>query len=149
MIDNEQVKIDFKPLLQCIHIYDSMDSIEELQLNYQSDRRVRLPSFFALSDLQQAQSALILSQSAVFSQASLAQLLAQIIGFFVIESHVIRSTNYPIPFRSEVEVEDLWEGMLEKTVEFVKNGLRDCEELETFLSVKKKVEGFVMILEVR
>ncbi|KAH8915894.1 exocyst complex subunit Sec15-like protein [Atractiella rhizophila] len=133
VIDNAQVKVDFKPLLQCIHIYDSMDSVEELQLNYQSDRR--------------AQSALILSQSTTFSLASLTQLLSQIIGFFVIESHVIRETSYPIPFRSETEVEDLWEGMLEKTVEFVKQGLNTCEDLEIYLGVKKKVEGFVMILE--
>ena len=34
------VRIDFKPLYQCIHIYDTLDSREELQLSYQADRRV-------------------------------------------------------------------------------------------------------------
>lgn len=39
-VDNEQVQIDFKPLYQCIHIYDVMDMREQLQANYQDDRRV-------------------------------------------------------------------------------------------------------------
>ncbi|KAN0062930.1 Rab GTPase-binding exocyst subunit S15 [Thecaphora frezii] len=38
-VDNEHVKIDFKPLYQCIHIYDVMDMREQLQSNYQEDRR--------------------------------------------------------------------------------------------------------------
>lgn len=45
VLDNETVKIDFKPLYTCIHIYDALDAREELQLSYQADRRVRLPSF--------------------------------------------------------------------------------------------------------
>lgn len=41
VLDNENVKIDFKPLYTCIHIYDTLDAREELQLSYQADRRVR------------------------------------------------------------------------------------------------------------
>ena len=45
MLDNDQVRIDFKPLYQCIHIYDTLDAREELQLSYQADRRVRHSPF--------------------------------------------------------------------------------------------------------
>ena len=41
VLDNETVKVDFKPLYTCIHIYDTLDAREELQLSYQADRRVR------------------------------------------------------------------------------------------------------------
>ena len=42
LLDNESAKIDFKPLYTCIHIYDTLDARDELQLSYQADRRVRL-----------------------------------------------------------------------------------------------------------
>lgn len=39
-LDNEQIKIDFRPLYQCIHIYEALDAKTELQRNYQDDRKV-------------------------------------------------------------------------------------------------------------
>lgn len=41
VLDNDNVKVDFKPLYQCIHIYETLDALPELQSSYQSDRRVR------------------------------------------------------------------------------------------------------------
>lgn len=38
---NETIQLDYKPLLQCIHIHDALDSRSELQRSYQEDRRVR------------------------------------------------------------------------------------------------------------
>jgi len=43
VLDNDNIKIDFKPLYTCIHIYDTLDAREELQLSYQADRRVGSP----------------------------------------------------------------------------------------------------------
>lgn len=40
-LDNEHIRIDFKPLYQCIHIYEALDCKAELQRNYQEDRKVR------------------------------------------------------------------------------------------------------------
>lgn len=39
-LDNDQVRVDFRPLLECIHIYTTMDALEELQRSYQEDRKV-------------------------------------------------------------------------------------------------------------
>lgn len=39
-LNNDHVHIDFKPLYQCIHIYDALDARAELQRNYQEDRKV-------------------------------------------------------------------------------------------------------------
>jgi len=36
----DQVKVDFQPLYQCIHIYMSLDSLDELRNSYQADRKV-------------------------------------------------------------------------------------------------------------
>lgn len=39
-LDNEHIRIDFKPLYQCIHIYEALECKAELQRNYQEDRKV-------------------------------------------------------------------------------------------------------------
>lgn len=41
VFDNSELKVDFKPLYHCIHIYTALDSLDELRKSYQADRRVR------------------------------------------------------------------------------------------------------------
>ncbi|BGP28404.1 Rab GTPase-binding exocyst subunit S15 [Rhodotorula toruloides] len=133
VLDNDAVKIDFKPLYTCIHIYDTLDAREELQLSYQADRR--------------AQAGLLLSSTSSlnpFSLPALSTLLEEIVGFFLIESHVLRTTN---SFRSEQDVEDLWNEMCERVVKIVDEGLAGCEEAEVFLGTKFKILTFVQTLE--
>jgi hypothetical protein len=152
-LDNDTVRIDFKPLYQCIHIYDTLDSREELQLSYQADRRVGYHSeghlqltLTSVSTIQ-AQAFLLLSQTASLTPLSLpalSALLEEIVGFFLIESHVLRTTN---SFRLEQDVEDLWDGMCERVVRIVDEGLAGCEDPEIFLGTKFKVLTFVQTLE--
>ncbi len=96
----------------------------------------------------QAQAFLLLSQTASltpFSLPALSALLEEIVGFFLIESHVLKTTN---SFRSEQDVEDLWDGMCERVVRIVDEGLAGCEDPEVFLGTKFKVLTFVQTLEV-
>ncbi|GAA6023710.1 hypothetical protein JCM8202_003147, partial [Rhodotorula sphaerocarpa] len=133
VLDNDAVTIDFKPLYTCIHIHDTLDAREELQLRYQDDRR--------------AQAGLLLSSTSSlspFSLSALTALLEEIVGFFLIESHVLRTTN---SFRSEQDVEDLWDEMCERVVRIVDQGLATCEEAEVFLGTKFKILTFVQTLE--
>lgn len=39
-LDNEEITVDFKPLYQCIHIYETLERTAELQRSYQGDRKV-------------------------------------------------------------------------------------------------------------
>jgi hypothetical protein len=97
----------------------------------------------------QAQAGLLLSSTSTttpFSLSALSTLLEEIVGFFLIESHVLRTTN---SFRSEQDVEDLWDGMCERVVRIVDDGLAGCEDPEVFLGTKFKVLTFVQTLEVR
>ncbi|GAA5865113.1 hypothetical protein JCM1840_005744 [Sporobolomyces johnsonii] len=132
-LDNDTVRIDFAPLYTCIHIYTTVDLLEELQLSYQADRRAQ--AFLLLSST---------SSLTPFSLPALSALLEEIVGFFLIESHVLRTTN---SFRSEQDVEDLWDGMCERVVEIVDQGLKGEEDPEVFLGTKFKVLTFVQTLE--
>ncbi len=40
-LQNEQIQVDFKPLFQCIHVYEALDCRSELQRHYQEDRKVK------------------------------------------------------------------------------------------------------------
>ncbi|GAA5885896.1 hypothetical protein JCM3774_002257, partial [Rhodotorula dairenensis] len=133
VLDNESVKIEFKPLYTCIHIYDTLDARDELQLSYQADRR--------------AQAGLLLSSTASltpFSLSALSALLEEIVGFFLIESHVLRTTD---SFRSEQDVEALWDEMCDRVVSIVDRGLAECQEADVFLGTKFKILTFVQTLE--
>lgn len=59
---------------------------------------------------------------------------------------MLKTTN---SFRSEQDVEDLWDGMCERVVRIVDEGLGGCEDPEAFLGTKFKVLTFVQTLEVR
>ncbi|GAA5918475.1 hypothetical protein JCM1841_003987 [Sporobolomyces salmonicolor] len=132
-LDNDSVRIDFAPLYTCIHIYTTVDLLEELQLSYQADRRAQ--AFLLLSST---------SSLTPFSLPALSALLEEIVGFFLIESHVLKTTK---SFRSEQDVEDLWDGMCERVVEIVDQGLKGEEDPEVFLGTKFKVLTFVQTLE--
>ncbi|EPQ27215.1 uncharacterized protein PFL1_05138 [Pseudozyma flocculosa PF-1] len=132
-VENEHVKIDFKPLYQCIHIYDIMDMREQLQANYQEDRR--------------AQANLLLSQGLSFhpSNPTFPALLEEVVGFFIVEHHVLQTS--PPGFRADQEVDDLWDNMCERVVDIVSVGLRDCKDTKVYVSTKAAVQTFIQTLE--
>ncbi|WFD05365.1 Rab GTPase-binding exocyst subunit S15 [Malassezia vespertilionis] len=132
-LNNEHVQVDFKPLYQCIHIYEVLDQREKLQAHYQEDRK--------------AQANLLLSQDLVIRKGGkeLMALLEEIVGYFVVESHVMHTS--PPGFRPLTEVEDLWETICERVVEMVKWGLRDCTEAKAFVESKSAVQTFIRTME--
>lgn len=69
----------------------------------------------------------------------------ELVGFFIIESHVARVMP---DFRSQNDVDELWDQMCLRMVEVVGGGLKGCEDAEVFLGVKKEVLLFVQTLEV-
>lgn len=39
VLDNDQLKVDFTPLYQCIHIYTALDALDDIRKSYQADRK--------------------------------------------------------------------------------------------------------------
>ncbi|KAJ7590888.1 rsec15 [Mycena floridula] len=128
VLDNEQLTINFKALYECIHIYTALDSLEELQRSYQADRK--------------AQSDLILPYPLPLS--ALPSLTQEISGFFIVETHVLETTG---SFRSERDVEELWEALISRLTSAVETSLKTETDPEVFLRVKECLIGFIMTLE--
>ncbi|KAL7421699.1 Rab GTPase-binding exocyst subunit S15 [Cryptotrichosporon argae] len=133
-LDNDEIHIDFKPLYQCIHIYEALDAKSELQRNYQEDRKT--------------QANLILSSRSSTSPETLLStlplLMQELVGFFIIEAHVLRTSP---DFRNRRDVDDLWDGMCRRIVDIVGLGLKGCGQLEVFLESKTNILLFVQTLE--
>ncbi|KAF7332249.1 Rsec15 protein [Mycena kentingensis (nom. inval.)] len=128
VLNNEQINVDFKPLFECIHIYTTLDSLDELQKSYQADRK--------------AQSDLILPYPLPLN--SLPSLMQEISGFFIIETHVLQTTG---TFRSERDVEELWDGLLARLTSAIDGALRTETDPDSFLSVKENLLSFINTLE--
>lgn len=77
--------------------------------------------------------------------ASLSAVTQEISGFFIVETHVLETTG---TFRSEREVEELWEGVVSRLTIAVQSSLRAESDPDSFLRVKECLIGFIMTLEV-
>lgn len=91
----------------------------------------------------QAQSDLIIPDTLPLS--SLFSVTEQIVGFFIIETHVLNTTGN---FRSERDVEELWDSLLARVTTVVDTALKEETDADSFLRVKESLMGFVMTLEV-
>ncbi|EMD40837.1 hypothetical protein CERSUDRAFT_111421 [Gelatoporia subvermispora B] len=128
VLDNEQLQVDFKPLYECIHIYTALDSLDEIRRSYQADRK--------------AQSDLIIPSPLPLS--SLPSVTQEIVGFFIIETQVLNTTG---SFRSEREVEDLWDSLVKRLGSAVEGTLKNETDADAYLRVKEGLLGFIMTLE--
>ena len=160
LLDDQTTKIDFKPLYQCIHIYDTLDALEDLQKSYQADRSVSVCKKYLLHlcpDVihRQSQASLILSESQSiqpFSLEVLSQLLEEIVGFFIIESYVLSSTSTgpskrKIRFRMSEQVGELWKMMSERLAHVIYSGLSGTNDPDIHLATKNKLLSTVQTLQ--
>nr|CAG8441077.1 15646_t:CDS:10 [Entrophospora candida] len=128
------VPIDFKPLYQCLHIYEELGKRNEFKTNYEEDRK--------------AQANLVLSQSfslkAGRDNGGFEAFLQDVIGFFIIERTIVYSTQN---FRSQTDVDNLWNTVMIKVVKIVSDSLGDCHDPDLFLRIKLALFTFIQTLE--
>ena len=97
----------------------------------------------------QTQATLILTSRLATTPESLMStlpiLMQELVGFFIIEAHVLRSMP---DFRSRRDVDELWDEMCKRIVEVMGQGLKGCGQPEVFLESKTNVLLFVQTLEV-
>ncbi|WVN88298.1 uncharacterized protein L203_103503 [Cryptococcus depauperatus CBS 7841] len=134
-LDNDEIKVDFKPLYQCIHIYEALGQKPELQRSYQEDRKTQA-TLILTSRLSTTPSTLL---------STLPLLIQELVGFFIIEAHVLHTMP---DFRTQRDVDELWDEMCKRIVEIMGQGLKGCKEPEVFLDSKTQVLLFVQTLEV-
>ncbi|GAA5800179.1 hypothetical protein HPULCUR_005604 [Helicostylum pulchrum] len=129
----DEVNIDFEPLYRCIHVYDTLGKRNEFKTSYSEDRR--------------AQANLALSTPINLKEGNLVTfetLLQDIVGFFIIEHMILHNTT---EFRSQAEVDGLWEMVTGKVILVVSESLKGCSDPELFLRIKFSLLIFIQTLE--
>jgi len=101
-------------------------------------------SCFCVLYVLQAQSDLILPTPIPLN--ALASLIQEIAGFFIVETHVLKTTGN---FRSEQELEELWDSLLGRLCLALDDALSAETDPEGYLRVKEALIGFIMTMEVR
>lgn len=71
-------------------------------------------------------------------------LLQDIVGFFIIEHMILHNTT---EFRSQAEVDGLWEMVTGKVILVVSESLKGCSDPELFLRIKFSLLIFIQTLE--
>ena len=99
---------------------------------------------FSSSYTPQAQSDLILPTPMPLN--ALTSLIQEIAGFFIVETHVLKTTGN---FRSEQELEELWDSLLGRLCLALDDALNTETDPEGYLRVKEALIGFIMTMEVR
>lgn len=133
LLDNETVKLDFAPLYQSIHIYTALSALSELQSSYQRDRK--------------EQASLIMNDNTSTQLVNaLPSLTASLLGFFVVETEILKNT---VGFRDWRQVEELWEDVEGQLVERLENALRYEKDAKVVGEYKDALLPFVQTIEVR
>ena len=95
-----------------------------------------------------SQANLVLSQSFTLREGNekgFETFLHDIVGFFVVEYVIVHSTQ---DFRSQTEVDNLWDSVITKVVKIIAESLDECHDPNLFLQIKFSLFTFIQTLEV-
>lgn len=130
---NEEVKIDFEPLFECLHIHEALGEPDEFRLTYTDTRR--------------QQKELLMSKTLTFTDediSSLNNLLEGIAGFAIIEkATMMKTTN----FRSAADVDELWDSMCKKATAIIGPALEGVTVADTLLKIKNVLALFIQTMD--
>ncbi|MCJ1468463.1 hypothetical protein MMC07_007092 [Pseudocyphellaria aurata] len=132
ILDNEDVQVDFTPLLECIHIHDALGQTDKLRGEYATTRRQQkdllMPTSITLVDAE---------------AASLSELLEGVAGFAIVERATMKKTP---ELRSAVDVDDLWNSMCQTAIALISNALHEVENAEVLLKIKGVIALFIQTM---
>ncbi|RAK71331.1 Rab GTPase-binding exocyst subunit SEC15 [Aspergillus fijiensis CBS 313.89] len=132
LLQNDELQVDFTPLLECLHIHRSLGRIDMFRLEYANTRRrqkeLLLPTSIMLIDED---------------GACLHNLLEEMAGFAIVE----RSTMKRIPdLRSPIDVDELWDSMCQAAVSLIMKALREVDNAESLLKIKNLIALFMQTM---
>lgn len=142
VFENEHIKVDFEPLFECLHIYDALGEREDFRAIYADTRQQQKD--LLLNGVQ----SLDLSaggENGEGDTGGLAGLLEQIAGFAILERETVKRTG---GFRSEAEVERLWDSMVKKAVGLIGKAVAGVQGADLLLKVKNILALFIQTMDV-
>lgn len=128
-IDDEdlcaQDLIDFSPIYRCLHIYTVLDDKDYFAKYYQKQRR------------DQSKLVLQAPQAMHDNLEAYKKYIYSIVGFFVVEDHVMNTTGGEIVTRSYLE--ELWTSSLAKAINVLSMSSSSCTDPNILLRIKNLI----------
>ncbi|KAM0395759.1 hypothetical protein ACHAPZ_009260 [Fusarium culmorum] len=133
VLNNEELQVDFYPLLEALHIHEALGQLDKFRSEYGATRRQQ-------KDLLLPSSIGLLAED----EQSLSSLLEGIAGFAIIE----KATMQRVPhLRSANDVEELWDSMCTAVINLTSKGLGDIEDAEALIKIKTIIALFIQTME--
>ncbi|KAI1406618.1 exocyst complex subunit Sec15-like protein [Hypoxylon fuscum] len=135
VLDNEELKVEFTPLFEALHIHDALGQIDRFRSEYAATRR--------------QQKELLLPKNSVTlenddDESSLSSLLEGISGFAIIE----KATMQQVPqLRTAIEVEELWDSMCSAVISLTSKALSEVNDAQVLLNIKGRIDLFILTME--
>ncbi|KFY04873.1 hypothetical protein O988_00472 [Pseudogymnoascus sp. VKM F-3808] len=133
-LDNDELRVDFTPLFECLHIHEALGQSDKFRTEYAATRRrqkeLLLPSSISLLEND---------------DSSLSSLLEGIAGFAIIERATMRRAHN---LRSPVDVDELWDSMCQAAISLISKALDDVDNAEVLLKIKGVIALFIQTLDI-
>lgn len=120
-----QDMIDFSPIYRCLHIYTVLDDKDYFAKYYQKQRK------------DQSKLVLQAPQAMHDNLEAYKKYIYSIVGFFVVEDHVMNTTGGEIVTRSYLE--DLWQSSLTKAINVLSMSSSSCTDPNILLRIKNLI----------
>ena len=133
VFDNDDVQVDFTPLLECLHIHSALGQTEKFQSEYAATRR--------------QQKELLMSSNVTLTEAedsSLSELLEGIAGFALVEK--VSMAKAP-DLRSTADADELWDSMCQDAISLIAKALNNVGNAEVLLRIKGIVALFIQTMK--
>ncbi|KAF3065133.1 Exocyst complex component sec15 [Daldinia childiae] len=133
VLDNEELKVDFTPLFEALHIHEALGQSDKFRSEYAATRRrqkeLLLPSSVSLT---------------TDDESSLSSLLEGIAGFAIIEKATMRQVPQ---LRTAIDVEELWDSMCSTAISLTSKALSDIADAQVLLNTKGRIDLFILTME--
>uniref|UniRef100_A0A8K9Y3H9 Exocyst complex component n=1 Tax=Oncorhynchus mykiss TaxID=8022 RepID=A0A8K9Y3H9_ONCMY len=123
-VPGAQELVDFSPVYRCLHIYTVLGSREQFENYYRNQRR--------------KQARLVLQPHSNMHETleGYRRYFNQIVGFFVVEDHILHTTQGLV---NRAYVEELWELALSKTIAALRTHSSYCTDPDLVLDLKNLI----------
>ncbi|KAI1661634.1 exocyst complex subunit Sec15-like protein [Daldinia decipiens] len=133
VLDNEELKVDFTPLFEALHIHEALGQSDKFRSEYAATRRrqkeLLLPGSVSLT---------------TDDESSLSSLLEGIAGFAIIEKATMRQVPQ---LRTAIDVEELWDSMCSTAISLTSKALSDIIDAQVLLNTKGRIDLFILTME--
>ncbi|XP_072543794.1 exocyst complex component 6B [Salminus brasiliensis] len=131
-VPGAQDLVDFSPVYRCLHIYTVLGSRDEFENYYRKQRR--------------KQARLVLQPHSNMHETleGYRRYFNQIVGFFVVEDHILHTTHGLV---NRAYVEELWELALSKTIAALRTHSSYCTDPDLILDLKNLIVLFADTLQ--